>query len=171
MSSSSQLPQWVSYLQALTVPVIALLGVWIAARQMLIADEKVSLDRFNSQYDRRVAVYEATRAILQQVYNGAISQEDVRSYGLIVLDAAFLFDQEMSKYLRDLQHHIDVLRYAESRIKNAGSEEARAEYQTMAKGHLDWITAQGGDQETGIRRFEPFLKYAAPTRPWLLRWP
>jgi uncharacterized protein involved in cysteine biosynthesis len=46
MSSSSQLPQWVSYLQALTVPVIALLGVWIAARQMLIADEKVWLDFF-----------------------------------------------------------------------------------------------------------------------------
>jgi hypothetical protein len=43
-----------SYFQALGVPlaalIVTLLGVWIAARQMLTANEKVSLDRFNSQY-------------------------------------------------------------------------------------------------------------------------
>jgi hypothetical protein len=40
---------WFTSLQGLTVPVIALFGVWIAARQMLIANEKVALDHFNSQ--------------------------------------------------------------------------------------------------------------------------
>jgi hypothetical protein len=162
---------WIAYLQVFTVPVIALFGVWIAARQMLIADSKLRLDSFIHQYDRRVAVYEATRAILMQVYHGGISQADVRDYGLRALDAAFLFDDDTAKYLRDLQHHIAVLLYAKSRIENATLEEDKKQYQAMAKDQMDWLREQG-DEGTGLRtRFEQFLKYAAPTRPWLLRWP
>ena len=44
MSNVSQLPPWVFYLQALAVPIFAALGVWIAARQMLIANDKLRLD-------------------------------------------------------------------------------------------------------------------------------
>jgi hypothetical protein len=99
MSSCSQLPpQWVSYLQALGVPVAALivtlLGVWIAARQMLIANEKVWLDRFNSQYDRRFALYEATRSILEKSIRDEISETDARIYGQRVLEARCLFDEK-----------------------------------------------------------------------------
>ena len=61
MTSSPQLPIWISYSQALAVPIIAVViaafGAWIAARQMVIADEKLKLDAFDRQYDRRVAVY------------------------------------------------------------------------------------------------------------------
>ena len=171
MSCSPQLPQLASYVQGFMVLIIALIGVWIAARQMLIADGKLQLDSFDRQYERRVAVYEATRAILMRVYQNQISQADVRDYGLRVLDSTFLFDENMAKYLGELQHHIAVLLYAESRITNTASEEENAQYQTMAKGHLDWLTEQG-NEGTGIRkRFEPFLRYVAPTRPWLLRWP
>src|ERR1700691_6561818 len=98
MSSSSQLPQWVSYLQALTVPILALLGVWIAARQMLIADEKVWLDSFNSQYERRFAVYESTRSILEKSISQKISEVDARIYELRMLEGQFLFDDDMYKY-------------------------------------------------------------------------
>jgi hypothetical protein len=59
MSDCSQLPPWVSYLQALGVPiiaaVIAAVGTWIAARQMLIANDKLQLDAFDRQYVKRVA--------------------------------------------------------------------------------------------------------------------
>ena len=132
------------------VPIIALLGIWIAARQMLIADAKLQLDSFDRQYERRVTVYEATRAILMRVYQNEISQADVRDYGLRVLDSTFLFDEDMAKYLRDLEDHIAVLLYAESQIMNTASEEENARYQTMAKEHLDWLTGQG-NEGTGIR--------------------
>jgi hypothetical protein len=36
MGNTTQVPAWVSYLQALAVPLIALIGAWIAARQMSI---------------------------------------------------------------------------------------------------------------------------------------
>jgi hypothetical protein len=174
MSNCPHLPQWVSYFQALGVPlaalIVTLLGVWIAARQMLIANEKVALDRFNSQYDRRFAVYEATRAILAQVFHGKPSDADTRSYGLRVLEARFLFNEEMFKYLGEVRQHIDALRLIDSQSENA-SEEERAAYQDMELSHGAWITNQGWDYLTGIRRFEPFLKYVAPIRPWLLRWP
>jgi hypothetical protein len=42
---------------------IALLSVWFAARQAVIADEKLRLDTFEKQYERKFALYEA---IMQQ---------------------------------------------------------------------------------------------------------
>ena len=45
--TNCSLPQWVSYLQALAVPIIAAAGMWIAARQMVIADEKLQIDAFD----------------------------------------------------------------------------------------------------------------------------
>jgi len=61
---------------------IALVGVWIAARQMLIADEKLRLGAFDRQYEKRFAVYEATRKILGNVYLGNISEAEIRAYAL-----------------------------------------------------------------------------------------
>ncbi len=152
--------------------VFAALGVWIAARQMLIADDKLRLDSFGRQYERRVAVYEVTRGILEQVFRGnIISEADRRSYGLRALDAQFLFDQNIDKYLRDIQHHIEALRYAESRTNCTIGDAERVSFANIAQSHLEWITNQG-DESTGIgARFAPFLVQVAPARPWLLRWP
>ena len=60
--------------------IITMLGVWVAARQMLIANEKVSLDRFNSQYERRFAVYDATRSILEKSASVKQFQKQMRVY-------------------------------------------------------------------------------------------
>ena len=177
MSNCSQLPQWVSYLQALGVPFGALVfagfGVWISARQMLIANEKVRLDSFNSQYERRFAVYDATRSILEKSIREKISETDSRIYGLRVLEARFLFDEEMYAYLKQVQERMYALWYAESKIvrKSDVDVETRGEYANIKSNTMGWIISQGGDDREGIRRFEPFLKYVAPSHPWLLRWP
>ena len=93
-----QLPPWVSYLQALAVPIIgaiiALFSVWIAARQMWIAQRKLDHDIFYMQYEKRFAVYEATRKVLANVFHGNLSDDDIRVYGLCTLDAQFLFDDD-----------------------------------------------------------------------------
>jgi hypothetical protein len=107
-----------------------------------------------------------------QVYNGeTITEVDVQGYGLRVIDAAFLFeDEDMATYLRSLQHHIRLVLYYKSRIENAKTEVDKGEYQDLGKGEMDWLMEQQ-DEGKGLDRFEPFLKYVAPTRPWLLRWP
>jgi phosphopantetheinyl transferase (holo-ACP synthase) len=113
MSCSPQLPQWVSYMQALAVPIIglivALLGVWISARQMLTAKEKLQLDEFDRQYERRFAVYEATRKMLEAVFKMKLTEADIQVYGSHMLDAQFLFNDDLYKYLRELHQHINIL--------------------------------------------------------------
>ena len=171
MSNVSQLPPWVFYLQALAVPIFAALGVWIAARQMLIANDKLRLDFFDRQYERRIALYEATRGILEQVFRETLTEADTRTYGLRALDAQFLFDTQMYKYLRDVHHHVEALRDARSAIESNIPNAERREYDKIATAQMDWIIKQG-DEHTGIgAKFAPFLVHSSPKRPWLLRWP
>ena len=82
--------------------IITAVGVWIAMAQMVIARDRFEIDAFDRQYTRRVAVYEATRKFLEGAFRETLSETDVRAYGLCTLDAQFLFDANMSKYLREL---------------------------------------------------------------------
>jgi hypothetical protein len=66
---------------------IAAGGTWIALRQMLIANEKLQFDAFHRQYERRVAVYEATREFLASAFHGNISEDALRAYRLHTLEA------------------------------------------------------------------------------------
>ena len=137
----------------------------------LIANEKVVLDRFNSQYDRRVAVYEATRTILEQVFRGRALEADTRSYGLRVLEARFLFDEDMFEYLRDIRRDIDVVLIGISQSESATSEEEKMLCQSVVLDNVSWLVNQLLESPIVKTRFGPFLKYEPPSCPWLLRWP
>lgn len=82
--------------------IITAVGVWIAIAQMVIAHDRFEIDAFDRQYTRRVTVYEATREFLEGAFRGTLSDTDIRAYGLCTLDAQFLFDENMYKYLREL---------------------------------------------------------------------
>jgi len=161
MSGYTQLPQWVSILQALAVPVVALVGVGIAAQQMKIARDKLRLDAFDRQYARRVAVYEATRDILAKVYRD-LSEDDIKVYGLCTLDAEFLFSSDMCKYLKELRNTVHAWKMAESKSEGSSGDE-RADWEQRKRVYLDWIRQQG-DETTGFSsRFRPFL--IPPVKP------
>jgi hypothetical protein len=82
MADCSQLPSWVSYSQALAVPVLAAVGAWIAARQMLIADEKLRNEAFDRRYERRLAFYQETSIVAGKIVtDGGISHEEQRITG------------------------------------------------------------------------------------------
>jgi hypothetical protein len=91
-----QLPAWVSYLQALAIPIVGLAvtaaGALIALAQLVIARDRFEVDAFDRQYARRLAVYEATRQFLAAAVRETRSEDDIRAYGLQTLDAQFLFD-------------------------------------------------------------------------------
>lgn len=171
MSQSSELPHWVSYLQALAVPVIALVGVWIAARQMLIADEKLKLEAFDRQYERRVATYEATRDFLASIFLDDLSPDDIRAYGLCTLDAQFLFDEDFHIFLKEILSRAAQWKEASISLEQEPHSENRRAYEKIRNDNLDWIIRQG-DPHTGFaRKFAPFLVYTKPKRVWFLRWP
>lgn len=172
MSDCSQLPHWVSYLQALAVPILAVVvagfGAWIAARQMLIAYDKLQHDAFDKLYDRRVAVYEATRKFMADVFVGNISDDEIRAYGLKTLDARFLFDDSLHAYLRQVCFQITAWHHAKSSEQSQPPGDEKEAYNKMKHEHLAWITQQG-DEFT--QRFMPYLKFTPVKQPWFLRWP
>jgi hypothetical protein len=156
-----------SFSYSITAAVIAVFGVWVAACQMWIAREKLRLDAFDRQYNRRVAVYEATRTLLANVFHGNISDADVRDYGLKTLDARFLFDRDLDNFLTEVRNRVAAWRDADSAVEGEQPGEQKNAYLNMRSQHLTWITEQG-DQRFPAR-FERFLKYKSTNRPWFLR--
>jgi hypothetical protein len=104
------------WIQPIALLIFTALGAWIAARQMVIANDRLQMDKFDRLYSKRVAVYEATRKILAQVYQqGGGSEDDLRVYGLSALDAQFLFDDAMYQYLRELRQRIAAVGFADAK--------------------------------------------------------
>jgi hypothetical protein len=114
-----------------------------------------------------VAVYEATRTLLANVFHGNIAEADIRDYGLKTLDAQFLFDDNMHKFLTDVRNRVAAWHDADAAAEHETPGERKTAYLKMRSEHLTWITEQG-DQRFPTR-FERFLKYKPSNRPWYLR--
>ena len=161
------------FLMSLAVSIIlafvAAFGAWVAACQMWIARERLRLDAFDRVYNRRVAIYEATRAFLEAVFDGEkISKDDIKEYGRKALDARFLFDDNLQKFLSDVRDHVAAWQDANSHAESEQAGEEKSEYLRLANKHIRWITEQG-DQRFPLR-FAPFLIYRPAKHPWFLRW-
>jgi len=158
---STQLPMWVPYLQALAVPIVAVLvagfGAYIAAQQMVIARDKFQHDAFYRQYDRRVVVYEATRRFLANVFDGGISEGEIRAYGLNTLDAQFLFDADLYKYVREIHARGALLNEARLHLENSPSDDQRDALKEAISEQMKWMIQQGDEHAGFAVRFEPFL--------------
>lgn len=170
--SQLQFPVWVAYANALAVPilvvVVSLMGTWIAARQMFIAQEKLRYDEFYRQYDKRFAIYEATRKILARVFeDDDLSEDEVRVYGFCTLDARFLFDDHMANFLSEVHRRIAVLQEAAWMASHTSLTE-RPKYAKIQRENLDWIIAQGDEQKGFATKFAPFLVQREAKHPsWL----
>ena len=149
--------------------IITAVGVWIAMAQMVLARDRFEIDAFDRQYARRVATYEATRKFLGDAFHGTLSEADVRAYGLCTLDAQFLFDANMYKYLRELCWRVTSWIETKSSIDNLPPGEERSAYEKLRAEHLDWIIKQGDEAIGFATKFAPFLIYKQPERPWLFR--
>lgn len=165
-----QLPQWVSYLQALAVPLvaaaIALFGAWVAASQMWIAREKLRIDAFDRQYNRRVAVYEATRSLCEDVVKDNVTEDILKDFGLKTLDAQFLFDDRIYAFLSEVRNrvanYVDAGEYFLSEPPGAKKDK----YKKICAEQLEWVLAHS--DQSFPARFEPFLVYKSSRRPWYL---
>lgn len=98
----ASLPNWVLWMQALATPTIAIVGSWVAWQQMRISSRKLDFDL----YDRRFAVFAATRTLISEtVSNAEVSLEVLRAFDLGVADAPFLLNEEVNSYISELRRH------------------------------------------------------------------
>jgi hypothetical protein len=171
MADCSQLPGLVSYLQALAVPAVAAVGVWIAARQMLIADEKLRNEAFDRRYERRLAFYQETSNMVVKILSDKVSEEDLRIYGLKCQEARFLFDYSMHKFIDEILHQINWWWNAHEVYKTAKSRKTHDEAKKNEEDSLQWFRNLSHPESGLDGRFRPHLVQLPIKRPWLLRWP
>ena len=91
-----QLPLWVHYVQALGPSIVAVVAAFIAGyiawRQWRTAHERLRLEMF----DRRVAVYDATKLLLTKAtIHGQVLPDDFQLFYSGIRSAEFLFDGAM----------------------------------------------------------------------------
>jgi hypothetical protein len=95
---------WVTQsLAAITPPAIGVFVIWIANRQRMaaesqrtIGERKLNLDLF----DKRFVVYLAARQLLNHIAsNNNVSDDAYRDFRQAIIQADFLFPQELSDYL------------------------------------------------------------------------
>ena len=147
------LPAWLQYLQACAVVLIPLIGIWIALQQVQIARMKLRFDL----YEKRFAVFEAARKlVIEAITHGDISTSALSAYSLRIADAVFLFDDELSNYLRQLFHHANNLSVLKRAIEPSpvGSSQ-REDLVRRAGEETVWFNNQVNEL---VLQFKPFLK-------------
>ena len=92
----------ISFLILIIAGIVAYIGCLqyrVSKRQQKIAEEKFNLDMF----DKRFKVFDATRTFfLKIIESGNINLQEIREFRVSTIDAVFLFDDEISKYLEEV---------------------------------------------------------------------
>jgi len=136
---NSSLPFWILALQALAVPVIALLAAVIGYFQWRTAQQKVVLDLF----DRRMATYTALREVVAKVMASSSAATSENSFKFLEARdrAQFLFGPEVIEHLKKIDEAIHEIHDAADRTKRP-SHRGRARRE-----HSEGTGWQGNDDE------------------------
>lgn len=164
MPATNVLPLWVQYLQAFSLLFIAGIGAWIAFRQMQIAALKLEHDL----YDKRYAVFEATRKMLAEVVTHAnLTMNDFRSFVLGTGDAVFLFDDQLAEYLDEMRKHTSKLIAINHALESMPVSDQRTKAVDASSAELQWLVAQ---LESLSDKFKPYLRLSRRQRSSRRSW-
>lgn len=146
-------PHWTAYLTALLVPIVAVLGAFIAFRQWRTAQNKLKLDLF----DRRLLVHTAAREYISSVMtSGRTTQEAEFAYMAGTRGAKWLFNDEIVEYLdKVLWHKICDLGCLQSELQGLPPGPERTEKVHMQAEIKKWLVAQ---IEVLDGKLAPFLR-------------
>ena len=151
------MPAWISWVQALGLPavgaVIAGASLFIAYQQKRLADIRLQ----HELYDRRFAVYEATKAFVI----GAID-DDQMTAGLYLTfqrgtsQSVFLFDATLTTYLNEINRRgLELFRLHRRLAETQLDDEARIRCADEAAATTTWFSEQF---DPLIEKFGPFLR-------------
>ena len=95
----SGLPSWMQWSQGIALMLIPAIGAWIAFKQVRIATTKLNFDL----YAKRFAVFEAARTYIGRFETeGKVTLKEAVTLRVACVEAVFLFDDPVSKYLDGL---------------------------------------------------------------------
>src|SRR5690349_2365211 len=115
----NELPTWVQYLQAMFIPVLALIVALIAYQQWRTAHNKLRLALF----DRRFAVYVETLDFIGTVMqDGYPASEHYRPFARARDRAQYLFGPEVEVLLERIHKTAVILRATHSQIEQGKGE-------------------------------------------------
>jgi hypothetical protein len=113
------------------------------------------------QYEKRYAVYRATRALIDQAHLKFLPGETLNAFVAAQRDAAFLFDDEVVAYLADVSHHArsmqsiaEVMEATKEMPAPPGNEKADAAREEGR--HRQWLFAQ--DDAILTEKFRRYLE-------------
>ncbi|PXX93811.1 hypothetical protein DIT71_03160 [Marinobacter vulgaris] len=135
----SEAIHWADYVSAIGIPVIALIGSWIAFRQFQVSRNKLKHDLF----EKRLEIYEAVRNTLGIVArNGKLTQAEEINYLVATRSAKWLFGNEVYLYLDEtLWDKIVDLGLHNSILEGPSSEEKKQH--AAARGEtMKWLISQ-----------------------------
>ena len=142
-------PHWTAYLTALALPVIAVIGAWIAFRQSQIARNKLKLDLF----DKRMGVYQAVREGLSSAAtHGKLTHEEEVKYLIGTRPAQWLFGPEVFTYLDETLWH---------KIVDLGLHNAMSEGRTNDNERVKHIHARAETMKWLVAQYKEFDKLCA----------
>ena len=133
-----------------------------------MAEERMQFDKFERRWDKRFALYEATRDLLAIGFDETKSTEEIKSaiktYGLRVLESKFLLDEEMYAYLRDVRREVETWRSEKLKAGQATDPDEKRAHEKLWRNSFTWITTQGTEEFP--EKFMKFLVPPDPVRPW-----
>lgn len=147
---------WIGVLQGLLTPLIAMIAVYFAYQQHRTARDKLRLDL----YSKRFAVYHGLRDLIAIVVRDAsVELSDINSFSATTLEATFLFEDEISEYLRAVRSCAIDLRSLRDKLDGPGSFPVGRERSAAAEAEgqlLRWFTEQG---EAARNLFSKYLRF------------
>lgn len=153
--TSEALSPWVSILFTLMLGVF---GTIIASKQTKLSYHSVRLDLF----DRRFRIFDETRKFIEYLIHDPIGKKPdivkIGEFRLVILEAEFLFDSEVSSLLDKFQKSAFELEYFErvSFSKNHSEEECQIA-QAKRLELIKWLLEQNKELS---RVFMPYLHFS-----------
>jgi hypothetical protein len=143
----------ITYKFGKTQAIIAQQQTDVAQQQARFAEVRLQHDLF----DRRFKIYQAVRifVIEEIVRHSRVSDEALETYLRGTVDAVFLFDDQLTKYLSEIREHATRLRLVMKLLKEgASAPDKRTGYVNEEAELVTWFQR---NQKVIIKKFKPFL--------------
>lgn len=146
----NELREW---LAALTTPMIAVLGIWIAFQQLRLSRYQFC----NDLTEKRLLIFYAMRNLLGAGLKGPYPDiKEVDEFELAIVEAPFLFGPEIISYLEEMGDKYMAIWLISDQQKDKDFEDRRDEQQKLEKRreYKKWMREQIVQSK---KLFKPYL--------------
>ena len=143
---------WLQVLSALLTPLIVAIAVYVARQQWGAAHTKFRRD----YYDRRLPIYRAAMTLVATAMTkGTVSNEDLRGFSIKTTEARFFYNDEIARFLEEMQQLELDLQICHKMMKEAPAEAERQRYADGWSKRAKWFTDLPNEINA---KFSPFLR-------------